>query len=226
MQNKKEITNLGLEAIKRFQKDVLISQNLESHPFILTTNLMFQTRNHCVRIVNQCGKQSLKMLIKKAIELNMLDSVTDPLFVRPYLTQIITAIDYLHGKGLLLRYINPDDLLVDPVGHVCITDLSMVIPVNQVFGEVVEAEDPCLPPEVSEGQDCNYSTDFYVLGLAGYYLLMAGSLPGPLRPLKLPASTPEDMMKFLESCLVRDLEQRPFQAFDDIGEQTFFLIFC
>ena len=222
VQNKKHITNLGLEAIKRFQTDILMSQELERHPFILTTNLMFQTRNHCVRIVNQCGKQSLKMLMDRSAELGLRKSIKDPMFVRPYLAQISTAIDFLHGKGFLLRYINPDSLLIDPVGHVCITDLSMVIRVNQVVGEVVEAEDPCLPPEVFEGQDCNYSTDFYALGVVGYYLLMEGVLPGPYRPLQLSASTtPEKMIKFLESCLVREVEQRPFQAFDDIGEQTF-----
>ncbi|KAL6563771.1 hypothetical protein OROGR_002730 [Orobanche gracilis] len=53
------------------------------------------------------------------------DGVFSPAAVRFYLAEIISAVEHLHGQGIVYRDLKPENILVQQSGHVTLTDFDL-----------------------------------------------------------------------------------------------------
>ncbi|KAK6138355.1 hypothetical protein DH2020_027939 [Rehmannia glutinosa] len=53
------------------------------------------------------------------------DGVFSPAVIRFYLAEIISALDHLHGQGIVYRDLKPENILIQLSGHVTLTDFDL-----------------------------------------------------------------------------------------------------
>ncbi|KAL6527782.1 hypothetical protein OROMI_029593 [Orobanche minor] len=53
------------------------------------------------------------------------DGVFSPAAIRFYLAEIISAVEHLHGQGIVYRDLKPENILVQQSGHVTLTDFDL-----------------------------------------------------------------------------------------------------
>ncbi|CAG5132067.1 unnamed protein product [Candidula unifasciata] len=87
-----------------------------------------------------------------------------------YASEIIVALEYLHGKAIIYRDLKPENLLLDREGHLKITDFG--------FAKVVEdrtwtlcGTPEYLAPEIILSKGHNKAVDWWALGVLIYEML-------------------------------------------------------
>ena len=119
-----------------------------------------------------------------------LDDIDEDM-VRKWFAQLASALDYIHGEGIVHRDIKPSNLLVDKDLNVILTDFG----ISRIFGSKIKGEieatktmvtktgrgklilgtDQYIAPEVMAGHDATPQADAYALGvmllrwLTGFY---------------------------------------------------------
>lgn len=126
----------------------------------------------------------------------------DEELVYKWFGQLASALDYIHGEGIVHRDIKPSNLLVDADLNVILTDFG----ISRIFGEKIKAEvdatqtmvaktgrgklvlgtEHYIAPEVAKGEEATPRADAYSLGvmllrwLTGFYY---GDNPGAIAML-------------------------------------------
>ncbi|KAF3331958.1 3-phosphoinositide-dependent protein kinase 2-like protein [Carex littledalei] len=106
---------------------------------------------------------------------------------RFYAAEVVDALEYLHGLGLIHRDIKPENLLLTSDGHIKLADFGSVKPIKDTPLTVLPnstAEKACtfvgtaayIPPEVLNSCPATYSNDLWALGCTLYQML-SGSSP-------------------------------------------------
>lgn len=95
-----------------------ILQRISSHPFIVTMQCSFQTREKLFIIMDYlAGGELFLRLGREGIFLEKTAAF--------YLSEIILAIEHLHNNNILHRDLKPENILLSCDGHVCITDFGL-----------------------------------------------------------------------------------------------------
>ena len=90
-----------------------------------------------------------------------------------YITEIVTALTYLHRHNIIYRDLKPENLLLDKEGHIVLTDLG--------FSRQVAEDERCwtqcgtpdyMAPEIILEQGHHKCVDWWGLGILTYELLM------------------------------------------------------
>ncbi len=111
--------------------------------------------------------------------------------------ELLSALQHIHGAGILHRDIKPHNVLIDGFGHARLTDFGIARPSNAtsltLTGQVIGTES-YLAPEVMKGEPASERSDLYALGVLladlggeGPALLLAERLRDP-DPARRPAS--------------------------------------
>ncbi|XP_073105556.1 3-phosphoinositide-dependent protein kinase 2 isoform X2 [Elaeis guineensis] len=106
---------------------------------------------------------------------------------RFYAAEVIDALEYLHGLGLIHRDIKPENLLLTSDGHIKIADFGSVKPTKDSRITVLPNstnEKACtfvgtaayVPPEVLNSSPATFGNDLWALGCTMYQML-SGSSP-------------------------------------------------
>jgi serine/threonine-protein kinase len=143
-------------------------------------------------------------------------------------TQLLLAARYIHRRGIVHRDLKPDNAIVDPQGHVKLTDFGIapagesdITQTGTVLGTA-----PYMSREQAQGDAVGVASDLYSIGIILYELL-TGRVPfgsetvvavllkhvkdRPLPPKALNADvTPE-----LDTTVMRALEKNPSSRFAD-----------
>ena len=88
------------------------------HPFIVTLRYAFKTDEHLFMVSDFCQGGELFFHLK-------VHGKFSSKVVQFYTAEIALALQYLHEKNIVYRDLKPENVLLDEVGHVQITDFGL-----------------------------------------------------------------------------------------------------
>ncbi|KWU41517.1 hypothetical protein RHOSPDRAFT_22882 [Rhodotorula sp. JG-1b] len=182
---------LDKEHIKRERKTkyVLIERDtlkaLDGHPGIIKLWWTFQDEWSLYYVLEYAENGELLKWIKKFGSFDLRSA-------RYYIAQILSAVEYMHEKGVIHRDLKPENILLDRHMRVKITDFGTAKLLKQ---DEIKNGQPLADPQgrprarsfvgtpeyvspeiLSEGRESSFSSDFWALGCVLYQLL-AGRPP-------------------------------------------------
>jgi len=142
-----------------------------THPFIVSLQWAFQTRDHVFMVLDYCPGGELFYHLQQHGSFSEVDS-------RFYISEILLGLEYLHLQGVLYRDLKPENCLLDGAGHIRLTDfglskenLTQSTVFNSFVGTVLY-----LAPEMLRKESHGLPLDFYCLGCL-VYVLLTGRIP-------------------------------------------------
>merc|ERR1719502_2149365 len=142
-----------------------------THPFIVSLQWAFQTRDHVFMVLDYCPGGELFYHLQQRGSFSEADS-------RFYISEILLGLEYLHLQGVLYRDLKPENCLLDGAGHMRLTDfglskenLTQSTMFNSFVGTVLY-----LAPEMLRKESHGLPLDFYCLGCL-IYVLLTGKIP-------------------------------------------------
>ncbi|KAJ0973052.1 hypothetical protein J5N97_021011 [Dioscorea zingiberensis] len=118
--------NGGSGAYKRvwFERDVLLSLH---HPLLPALRGVVSTDKIIGFAIDRCSGGDLNSLRRRQTEQMFSDDT-----IRFYAAEMVLALEYLHGLGIIYRDLKPDNVLIQDNGHIMLVDfdLSTKIPLQ------------------------------------------------------------------------------------------------
>jgi serine/threonine protein kinase len=142
-----------------------------SHPFIVSLQWAFQTRDHVFMVLDYCPGGELFYHLQQQGSFSEPDS-------RFYISEILLGLEYLHLQGVLYRDLKPENCLLDNAGHIRLTDFGLSkenLTKSAVFNSFVGTV-LYLAPEMLRKEAHGLPLDFYCLGCL-IFVLMTGKIP-------------------------------------------------
>lgn len=137
-----------------------------SHPFIVNLFYAFQTPKKLYMVLEYCGGGEI------FFHLSRLGRFSEPK-CRFYSSEIMTALEHLHGKSIIYRDMKPENLLLDTEGHVKVTDfgLSKEGIMDNISARTLCGTPEYLAPEILDKKGHGKAVDWYSLGALIYEML-------------------------------------------------------
>lgn len=205
------------EATQRFIREAQSAGNL-SHPNIVTIYDVGQSEGMTYIAMEYIEGQSLDMLIAIRKEFSLDDIIN-------LVSQIGTALDYAHQKGVVHRDIKPGNILIDNMGKTKIVDFGIArISSSTLTQTGTSLGTPnYMSPEQVAGRKVDHRADIFALGAILYELLtfekpfsgdsfttiiykIMNEDPPPLRTFN--ARMPEDLDIIIRKALAKKAEDR------------------
>ncbi|KAM8745978.1 obscurin isoform 6-T7 [Acanthopagrus schlegelii] len=141
------------------------------HPHLVQLHAAFITSHYLVLVEELCpGKELLYSLAAR-------DLYTEA-HVADLLVQILSAVDYLHGRRVIHLDLKSDNMLVDDGNHLKIVDLGSAqsfTPGQPLNIEHIHGMSESKAPEILEGQGVGPETDVWAIGVLLFIMLSADS---------------------------------------------------
>ncbi|KAI1303176.1 Serine/threonine-protein kinase 32B [Halotydeus destructor] len=167
---------LEKDAVRNVLREIELLTLLE-HPFIVNLWFTFQDEEDIFMVVDLLLGGDLRY------HLQHMGHISEQR-VAFYLFEIALALDYLQSQRILHRDVKPDNILLDEVGHVHLTDFNVAIKLQDTeLATSLSGTKPYMAPEVFESaldmsQGYSFSADWWSLGVT-FYELLSGHRPAP-----------------------------------------------
>lgn len=168
------------------------------HPFIVDLKYAFQTGGKLYLILEYLSGGELFMHLER-----------EGIFLEDtacfYLSEIILALEHLHGQGIIYRDLKPENILLDAHGHVKLTDFGLCKEhiqegiVTHTFCGTIEY----MAPEILTRSGHGKEVDWWSLGALMYDMLTGA-----------PPFTAENRKKTIEKILRGKLNLPPYLTAD------------
>ena len=90
------------------------------HPFVVSLHCAFQTKQHLYLALDFCAGGDLAMYVRHAGKGGLPEPTAQ--FVS---AEVLLALEYLHGEGVIHRDVKAENVLVDEQGHVRLADMNV-----------------------------------------------------------------------------------------------------
>lgn len=223
----REKTTSHLYAIKILKKEIIIKKDevehtktenrvlqTTRHPFLIGLKYSFTTEDRLCFVMEYVNGGELFFHLSR--ERQFSEERT-----RFYGAEIISAIDYLHKRGIIYRDLKLENLLLDKDGHIKIADFGLCKEDIQ-WGKTTKTfcgTPEYLAPEVLEDNDYGRAVDWWGVGVV-MYEMMIGRLPFYNRDhdilfelilmeeVRFPKTISAEAKELLGGLLVKDPEHR------------------
>jgi eukaryotic-like serine/threonine-protein kinase len=209
--------------VERFRREAKNAAGL-SHPNIVSIYDRGEAEGTYYIAMEYLDGRSLKELILSRGPAPMSVAVD-------YARQILSALRFAHRNGLVHRDIKPHNVLVDPEGHVKVTDFGIArAGASQMTEEgSIIGTAQYLSPEQARGTQVDQTSDLYSLGIVLYEMLtgqvpFTGDSPVEIAMKHLSAVPPPlreqrpDIPKSLELVVLRALAKDPAARYQTADE--------
>ncbi|XP_056639244.1 ribosomal protein S6 kinase beta-2 [Diorhabda sublineata] len=168
------------------------------HPFIVDLIYAFQTGGKLYLILEYLSGGELFMHLER-----------EGIFLEDtacfYLSEIILALEHLHGQGIIYRDLKPENILLDALGHVKLTDFGLC---KEHINEGILTHTFCgtieyMAPEILTRHGHGKEVDWWSLGALMYDMLTGA-----------PPFTAENRKKTIEKILKGKLNLPPYLTAD------------
>jgi serine/threonine protein kinase len=215
------------ELVQRFHREAVTAANLK-HPHIVVI----------YEVATYEGQDYIVMEFLKGVtvgeEIKRLGTLPLPRVCK-ILSQLASALDYAHSQGLIHRDIKPGNVILGDDDHATLTDFGLVkattagVQLTQAGTTVGTLE--YMSPEQVVGDEIDYRSDIYSLGVLVYEMLV-GRLPyaGPTpievlqnlvyEPPTPPRQVKPDVPPQVEQVLLKTLAKRPEERYQRAGEMA------
>lgn len=226
-----------LYAIKILKKEVIIQKDEvahtltekrvlqnTSHPFLISLKYSFQTADRLCFVMEYVNGGELFFHLSR-------ERVFSEERTRFYGAEIISALGYLHGKGIIYRDLKLENLLLDKDGHIKIADFGLCKE-DITYGRTTKTfcgTPEYLAPEVLEDNDYGMAVDWWGIGVV-MYEMMCGRLPFYnqdhevlftlilMEEVKFPRNISIEARDMLSGLLVKDPRERLGGGIEDAKE--------
>ncbi|KAM5195004.1 ribosomal protein S6 kinase alpha-6 isoform 2-T3 [Hipposideros larvatus] len=170
----KEIKKVRDNSRSKTERDILVEVN---HPFIVKLHYAFQSEEKLYLILDFLRGGTLFTRLSK--EPRRFSKVWFPeKDVQFYIAEIALALDHLHQLGIVYRDLKPQNILIDEMGHIKLTDFGLckesVDKNNKAYSFCGTL--PYMAPEVVDEKGHSQSADWWSYGIVMFEML-TGSLP-------------------------------------------------
>ena len=212
------------EFIERFDREAQAATSL-SHPNIVNIYDVGEENHILYMVMEYVDGFTLKEYIQKYGPLAVEETIA-------IMKQLTDAIAHAHVNGLIHRDIKPQNILIDPSGHVKVTDFGIAIALsatsltqtNSILGSV-----HYLSPEQARGGMATKKSDIYSLGIVLYELLtgqlpFSGQSPISIALKHLQNETPSvrqlnpEVPQSVENIVLKATAKDPFHRFSSVYE--------
>lgn len=175
--DKKFITKENKTAYVKLERIVLDQLD---HPGIVRLFFTFQDTFSLYMALESCEGGELFDQITRKGRLSEAEA-------RFYAAEVVDALEYIHGMGLIHRDIKPENLLLTVDGHIKIADFGSVKPMQDsqitVLPNAASDDKACtfvgtaayVPPEVLNSSPATFGNDLWALGCTLYQMLSGTS---------------------------------------------------
>jgi serine/threonine protein kinase len=152
----------------------MVLTSCSNHPFIVTLHYSFQTDSKLFLVMDFCGGGDLLNLLTEHKQFTEDEA-------RFYIAEITCGLGHLHSKGIIFRDLKPENVVVDPAGHLLLTDFGIAKAGVEAGGMDASSSTFCgspmyLAPEMLKRAGHNHSLDWYGMG-ALFFELVSGLPP-------------------------------------------------
>lgn len=149
---------------KKCENTILLERDLLSkmnHPFIVNMHFSFQDLNSLYLVMDLITGKDLRYHLAKLKQFTCEQS-------KFFLACTILGLEYLHFNKILHRDIKPDNLVLDNMGYVKITDFGISRHMNKLISGESSGTPGYMAPEVMCGKSHNIDSDYYCMGIMAY----------------------------------------------------------
>jgi len=160
------------EYIGRFEKEARAIAQL-NHPNIVTLYRYNEVDGRLYMAMQYVEGSNLEKLIPKSSDDDLMP-LQDILFM---LRQLCSALDYAHQKGVIHRDVKPSNIMMEPDGHVYLTDFGLALmPEIGTMGTIFGSPHYIAPEQAMSSAAAVPQSDYYAVGVM-LYEMFTGRLP-------------------------------------------------
>jgi serine/threonine protein kinase len=159
-----KVMKAGLD-IECFRKEAKMLAAAQYHPNIIQFHgLVCPESNEIALILDRCSSDLFAVIERKVFhERGARDSIS----------QVLSALDHLHGKGIVHRDVKPENILVGQDGRMVLGDLGLAAFVDDNGRMSATCGSPgYLAPEVANKMGYNHKVDSFGAGAVLYFMLV------------------------------------------------------
>ncbi len=136
------------------------------HPFIVSLKFAFQSETKLYLVMDYYNGGELFLHLRKNNRFQEEQA-------KFYLAQIILAIEFLHSNKIIYRDIKPENIILDDMGYIKLTDFGLA---KDEIQDEVGTQTFCgtpeyLAPEIIRGDKYGKSVDIWCMGILLYEML-------------------------------------------------------